>query len=220
MPTRDWKLANIGEVWQGGETLVAAIGQGYVLATPLQLAVMAARIASGKAVVPHVTRGTKPGETMPGRSPDNPDDAVERVSEEFPAVDVPEAHLEIVRRAMDDVVNGDRGTARGSKITVEGWEMAGKTGTSQVRRITKAERAAGVIRNEDLPWRRRDHALFVAFAPVQNPRYAVSVVVEHGGGGSRAAAPIAKDLLLETQRLDPSGGQALPLMASNPPVEG
>lgn len=75
--------------------------------------------------------------------------------------------------------------------------MAGKTGTSQVRNITAAERRAGVIRNEDLPWERRDHALFVNFAPFDAPKYAVAVIVEHGGGGSRAAAPIARDITLQ-----------------------
>ena len=87
--------------------------------------------------------------------------------------------------------------------------MAGKTGTSQVRRITMAERLAGVTKNEDLPWRRRDHALFVCYAPVHAPRYCAAVIVEHGGGGSKTAAPIAKDIMLEVQRRDPSGGARL-----------
>src|SRR5690606_19139009 len=113
--------------------------------------------------------------------------------------------------------NSRRGTAYRSRIEQPGWEMAGKTGTSQVRRITKAEREAGVIKNEDLPWRRRDHGLFVAYAPVDRPRYACSVVVDHGGGGSSAAAPIAKDILLETQRRDPLGSQPLPLIAQDAP---
>ena len=86
--------------------------------------------------------------------------------------------------------------------------MAGKTGTSQVRNITTAERARGVTRNEDLPWERRDHALFVNFAPYENPRYAVAVVVEHGGGGSKAAAPIARDITLQALY-----GEAPPLEA-------
>ena len=98
---------------------------------------------------------------------------------------------------MDDVSNHLRGTAYRSRIIAEGMEMAGKTGTSQVRRITAEERAAGVTKNEDLPWERRDHALFVDFAPVENPRFAVAVVVEHGGGGSRAAAPIGRDITLQ-----------------------
>ena len=83
--------------------------------------------------------------------------------------------------------------------------MAGKTGTVQVRRISKAEREKGVRKNEDLPWKVRDHALFVGFAPADNPRYAVSVVVEHGGGGSKVAAPIARDILAEAQRRGSAG---------------
>jgi len=115
---------------------------------------------------------------------------------------------------MDMVTNSRRGTARRARIKEEGWEMAGKTGTSQVRRITMAERAAGITKNRDLPWRRRDHALFVAFAPVDNPRYACSVVVEHGGGGSKVAAPIARDILTETQRRDPAATDPVRLMAA------
>jgi penicillin-binding protein 2 len=105
---------------------------------------------------------------------------------------------------MDAVTNGDHGTAYRSRIDIPGMEMAGKTGTSQVRRISMAERAHGVIKNQDLPWNQRDHALFIAFAPVHAPRYACSVVVEHGGGGSAVAAPIARDILIECQRRDPS----------------
>ncbi len=203
IPTKGWKLANIGEPWQGGETLVAAIGQGYVLTTPLQLAVMTARLINGgRGVTPRLTRGFK----LAGAG-DEP------VPAEAPDLGFAGRELDIVRRAMDDVVNGRRGTARGSKIAQEGWEMGGKTGTSQVRRITKAERAAGVIKNEDLPWRRRDHGLFVGYAPIAAPRYVVSVVVEHGGGGSSAAAPIAKDILVEAQRRDPLGTTPLPLVA-------
>jgi penicillin-binding protein 2 len=106
------------------------------------------------------------------------------------------AHLALVRGGMFDVVNSRRGTARRSRIADEAMAMAGKTGTSQVRNITAQERALGVTKNEDLPWGRRDHALFVCFAPFDKPKYAVSVVVEHGGGGSKAAAPIARDVMM------------------------
>jgi penicillin-binding protein 2 len=106
---------------------------------------------------------------------------------------------------MVDVVNNPQGgTAWGSRITDKRFAMGGKTGTSQVRRITLAERDRGVKKNEDRPWRERDHALFVGFAPVEAPRYVVSVIIEHGGGGSKAAAPIARDVLLEAQRRDSS----------------
>ncbi|WP_299625244.1 penicillin-binding protein 2 [Pelagibius sp.] len=204
IPTRDWKLANIGEPWQGGETLVASIGQGFVLTTPLQLAVMTARLATGKAVVPRLTRGVRAENEDPAAPPPAPD---------FAPLDVPEAHLALMREAMDAVSNHPRGTAYRARIEDEGWELAGKTGTSQVRRITMAERAAGVTKNEQLPWRRRDHALFVSYAPVHKPRYCCAVVVEHGGGGSKVAAPIARDILIETQRRDPVAHPSLPILA-------
>ena len=98
---------------------------------------------------------------------------------------------------MSAVSNHQRGTAYRSRIIADGLQMAGKTGTSQVRRITAEERARGVTRNADLPWDRRDHALYVDFAPIDNPRFAVAVIVEHGGGGSTTAAPIARDITLQ-----------------------
>jgi penicillin-binding protein 2 len=101
---------------------------------------------------------------------------------------------------MAQVVNDQEGTARGSRLVDSQWEMAGKTGTSQVRRITVAERQSGVLKNEDLEWLRRDHAVFIAFAPVKSPRYAVSVLVEHGGGGPPPPAPVARDIMLELER--------------------
>ena len=123
---------------------------------------------------------------------------------------------------MNAVTNELRGTAYGSRITEQGWEMAGKTGTAQVRRITAAERAAGITRNEDLPWKRRDHALFVAYAPVSAPRYALSVFIEHGSSGSRTAAPIARDIMRQTLTLDPAGRTAIGPIATGrsirPPV--
>ena len=122
----------------------------------------------------------------------------------FPSLGLSQEYLKVLRTGMDMVSNTERGTAFRSRIDIPGMELAGKTGTSQVRRITMAERARGVLKNEQLPWNQRDHALFVAFAPVHAPRYACSVVVEHGGGGSAVAAPIARDILIECQRRDPS----------------
>jgi penicillin-binding protein 2 len=97
---------------------------------------------------------------------------------------------------MFAVVNEKKGTAYASRIADKDMILAGKTGTSQVRQITTEERAAGIVKNEDLPWERRDHALFVGYAPYDNPRYAVAVIVEHGGGGSAVAAPIARDIMM------------------------
>ena len=179
-PTKAWKKERRGEDWVVGDSLNASIGQGFVLASPLQLAVMSARIASGTKISPRLVNAIdNTPQPVKGREP----------------LEVAPEHLENVRKAMFGVVNEPGGTAGGSRVNVEGMKMAGKTGTSQVRFITKEERARGVTRNEDLPWERRDHALFVAFAPYENPRFAISVVVEHGGGGSRAAAPIARDVI-------------------------
>ena len=180
-PTKDWKRANRGSDWVVGDTLNAAIGQGYMLASPLQLAVMAARLATGRSVTPRLVKSV---------------DGVEQPSGAGEDLGLSPTLLNKVRKGMFQVSNTRRGTAYGSRIADEALLMAGKTGTSQVRNITVAERARGVFRNEDLPWERRDHALFVAFAPFEAPRVAVSVVVEHGGGGSSAAAPIARDIVL------------------------
>ncbi len=181
MPTRDWKRAMRGEAWQVGDTFNTGIGQGFALATPLQLAVMTARIASGRAVSPRIIRAVN-------GAPEPVADA--------PLLGLSAANLALIREGMDAVVNERGGTARASRIHDAAGRMAGKTGTSQVRRITLAERARGVRRDEDLPWNRRNHALFVAYAPAQAPRYAAAVIVEHGGGGSKAAAPIARDVMM------------------------
>ena len=181
-PTKDWKLSVKGQEWVVGDSVNAAIGQGFVLASPLQLAVMSARIATGRAVTPRLIRSV---------------DGIEQPSGHGEPLGLNENHLRTVRKAMFDVSNHVRGTAFRTRIVAPGFQMAGKTGTSQVRRITEAERRRGVTRNEDLPWDRRDHALFVDFAPFDNPRVAVAVVVEHGGGGSTAAAPIARDITLQ-----------------------
>ena len=184
IPTRQWKSDNLGQPWQQGETLVAAIGQGYVLATPLQLCVMQARMVNGgKAVVPRLAYPEDEG--FP----------------EWPDIGVSEHALQVIFDGMQAVTT--TGTARRFQIEEEGMEMGGKTGTSQVRRITMAERATGVIRQQDRPWRDRHHGLFVGFAPLHAPRYACAVVVEHGGSSS-VAAPIARDLLHETQRRNPA----------------
>jgi penicillin-binding protein 2 len=194
-PDKEWKARVRGEEWRIGDTVNASIGQGYVLTSPLQLAVMTARIATGRVVTPRLVRLI---------------DGVEQPSGLGESLGVNENTMRRVRASMQDVCNHRRGTAYGSRIIDDAHKMAGKTGTSQVRRITPEERAAGVTRNEDLPWERRDHALFVGYAPYDNPRYAVSVVVEHGGGGSAAAAPIARDILLQAQFGGPPPLEAYP----------
>ncbi len=128
----------------------------------------------------------------------------------FDSLGLSRSALAVVTQGMDRVSNGSYGTARRARIEQPGMALAGKTGTSQVRRITKAERKSGVRKNAEKPWIERDHALFVAFAPVEAPRYAIAVVVEHGGSGSRVAAPIARDIMLETQRRDPARSDDIP----------
>jgi penicillin-binding protein 2 len=187
-----------------GETLVAGIGQGYITTTPLQLATMTARLASGRAVVPTLTRRTgAPGSSvLIGAAAAETETALEAPL--FPSLNLSPAWLNVVRGGMNGVSNVPGGTAYNARIKEPQFALAGKTGTAQVKRITMAERAAGVIKTEQRPWKDRDHALFVAFAPVDSPRYAISVVVEHGGGGSAVAAPIARDIMLECQRRDPT----------------
>jgi penicillin-binding protein 2 len=153
--------------WTQSDTLNASIGQGFLILNPLQLAVMASRIASGRNNQPALLGVHKNA---------------------APLLDIPQEHLDTVRSGMWEVVNGD-GTAGASRLNIPGIEMCGKTGTAQVRRI------AGAQRGQSGDWRYRDHGLFVFFAPFDKPRYAGSVVIEHGLGGARAAAPVAKDVL-------------------------
>ncbi|HEV8677943.1 MAG TPA: penicillin-binding protein 2 [Stellaceae bacterium] len=197
MPSRDWKRAATGVAWQQGETLITGIGQGAVLATPLQVATMTARLVTGRAVVPHLVRGN--GRPAPGG-----DQAIPA----FPALGIAARNLRLVLDGMSAVVNEQGGTAYAARITDPALAMGGKSGTSQVRRITQYERDHGVRKAADVPWKERDHALFVAFAPVAAPRYVCAVVVEHGGesggGGSAAAAPVCRDVLIEVQRRDPA----------------
>jgi penicillin-binding protein 2 len=181
LPTKEWKQARFKQDWRIGDTINASIGQGYVLASPLQLAVMTARVATGRLVVPRLVKAV---------------DGVEVAIAEALPLGMETSHLQTVRAGMDQVVNGQHGTSYAARIDNAAMLMAGKSGTSQVRNISAAERETGVVTNTDLPWKERDHALFVAYAPADAPRYAVAVVVEHGGGGSLAAAPIARDALL------------------------
>jgi penicillin-binding protein 2 len=128
------------------------------------------------------------------------DDGSRQPGEEFDALGFSPENLDLIRRATGAVVNNEYGTAFRARIRKEAFRMGGKSGTAQVRRITKSERETGVRKNKDIAWRMRDHALFVAYAPIDAPRYVAAVVVEHGGGGSAVAAPIARDILTEAQR--------------------
>ena len=175
VPNSAWKQEKYGDPWRVFDTVNASIGQGYYLANPLQLAVMSARLATGKRLMPRLL----PDQILAGSS----------------NLGFSDEHIEYVRRAMSDVVNGP-GTAGRARLPIEGIQMAGKTGTAQVVSLSVSDGRSG-------PWKYRDHGLFVFFAPFDNPRYAGAVVIEHGGG-SGAAYPIARDVM--TFMFDPTKG--------------
>ncbi len=167
VPDSAWLMKKYNKKWAASDTLNATIGQGYMIASPFQLALMAARIASGRNLVPDIIAGKQ---KSPALLP-------------FQA-----EHLAVAREGMNRVVNG-AGTGARSRLPFPDIQMAGKTGTAQVRRIEGSQRGQSGV------WKYRDHGLFVCFAPVEEPRYAAAVVIEHGLGGARAAAPVAKDVL-------------------------
>ncbi len=183
VPDRDWKLGHMGEKWQPGETVVASIGQGYILSTPLQLAVMTARLVNGGYAVRPWIAGAMDNmiASMAGQS--------------WPALGFKQAHLDLIARGMWAAVNHDKGTAHASRFTEGGAILSGKTGTSQVRRISRQERNEGLVEQSATPWKWRHHALFVGCASNPKPEYVVSIVVEHGGSGSATAAPLASRIL-------------------------
>ena len=191
VPTRGWRIAQ-GHPWNLGDTVVHGIGQGFLQLTPLSLAVMAARLATGRAVQPHLTR-TVGGVLQKGSRP-----------EDWPALGLPDRDLRAVREGMWQVVNEQGGTAPIARLTLPGVQMAGKTGSTQVRRVSREQREHG-FKSETLPWEFRPHALFVAFAPYDAPRYALSVVVEHGNAGAATAGPVARDIMTDVLTRDPVG---------------
>jgi penicillin-binding protein 2 len=197
IPSREWKLATAGTAWSPGETVIAGIGQGSVLATPLQIAIMTARLVTGRAVVPRLVRSD--GVMLSGS---------DRAQHDFPELGVSPQVLALILDGMDAVVNEQGGTAYAERITDPGFAMGGKSGTSQVRVITEYEHEHGLRKISQIPWKERDHALFVGFAPVGSPRYVCATVVEHGGvrggHGSEVAGPICRDVLREVQHRDPA----------------
>ena len=178
IPDKAWKRRTLNQPWYDGETISCGIGQGYVAVTPLQLALAAARIATGRAVVPRLVV---------------PDDGA---VEPAPLLEVNPANLDLVRAGMFGVVNEPKGTAVRSALALPGVQMAGKTGTSQVISAKNQHMLKG--------WEGQTHALFIAFAPFASPRYAAACVVEHGGGGSHAAAPVVRDVMTELLLRDPA----------------
>ncbi len=196
MPTRAWRMGQ-GKPWNVGDTISCGIGQGYIQTTPLQLATYTARLASGRAVQPHLTRSIG-GVLQKGSRP-----------EDWPSLGMPERNLHLLRDGMWAVVNEGGGTAPIAKIPITGVQMAGKTGSTQVRRVSREQRERG-FKSENLPWEFRPHALFVCYAPHDAPRYAVAVVVEHGNAGSAAAAPLGRDIMIDVLTRDPANHQDVP----------
>lgn len=181
MPDRYWKEKQIGYKWVHGDTVISGIGQGFILANCLQLAVMMGRAASNKVIIPRLIYDDK--------------------KTEFESMHLQQKNIKAVLKGLEQVTKKG-GTAAGSAIDVNGQKMGGKTGTSQVRSISKAERASGVLTNEQLKWNMRNHGLFVGYAPTNNPRYAVAVVTEHSGGSGPAARTVSavmKELLKGTK---------------------
>ena len=183
IPDKQWKKEKLKQPWQKGETVIAGIGQGYVLVTPIQLVTMLSRVVNGGYEI-FPTFIKQDNSPTPKKLDINP------------------KNLEIVKQGMFEVVNGIGGTATRAKLKLKDVKMGGKTGTTQVRRISLKERAQGIKRDEDLPWKWRNHAWFMAYAPHDNPKYAIAVIVEHGRSGSGVAAPIASKILEEAIKLD------------------
>lgn len=191
IPTREWLIAQGGH-WNIGDTVVAGIGQGYIQVVPLQLATYVARVATGRQVVPHVTRSLG-GKLLGGSR-----------AEEWPNLDLSQHYLQAVRDGMWAVVNEKGGTAPQARLPDTTVQLAGKTGSAQVRDVSRAVRDRGNFNSDKLPWEFRPNALFVAFAPYDAPRYAVSVVIEHGNAGAEVAAPVARDIMIDTLARDPA----------------
>jgi len=188
VPNKKWKNDKYNEKWQKGETLNVGIGQGFLLSTPLELAIMTANLINGgKIIRPNIIKSL----------PDSTKTASPKVIYNNFKIE----HLNIIKDAMFKVVNSSKGTARKSTSNDEEYPISGKTGTSQVREISMAERATGIIKNKDLPLNKRDHALFIGFAPFNKPKYITAVVLEHAGGGSASAAPIGRDLLIASRKI-------------------
>ena len=179
IPNTKWKKNNLGTGWLLGETIITGIGQGYIQTTPLQLCLMTAQIANGGfKITPKIVIDEKKNQLT---------------EDQFKPLFKNSKNIKIVQDAIFSSTNEIRGTSYSSRIKDKRYQFAGKTGTSQVKRITKKERELD-LDTLQIPYEERDHALYIAFGPYRNPRYATSIIVEHGGSGSKAAAPMAKKI--------------------------
>jgi len=184
VPSTKWKLKNIGKGWLLGETLLAGIGQGYFQVTPIQLCLMAAQLANGgHKIEPKIIYNEQALQPT-----------IDASSKRFKQLYRNQENVKFVLDAQFGATNEPMGTSYGSRHVKSEYIFAGKTGTAQTRSITEEERELK-LKQKDLPYKKRDHALFIAFAPYKNPRYAFSIVIEHGGSGSSNAAPIAKKII-------------------------
>ena len=192
IPDQAWKRDELGSNWVIGDTLNSAIGQGFVLASTAQIGIMLARLITNRKISPRLVK------SIDGRE--------EKVSE-WTTMGITEENLNMVLTGMESVMNEQRGTAFASRTIDKNFLIGGKTGTSQVRRISVRERQEGVRKNFELPWEQRDHSIFCCYGPIQKPKYVVSVIVEHGGSGSQVAAPIGREILMRTyyNQLPPLG---------------
>ena len=196
VPNTKWKKNNLGKGWVLGETLITGIGQGYIQTTPLQLCLMTAQLANGGfKIYPKITINEKDKTAVEIKELMNEgQDFINSFNEDqYTELFDKKENIELIRNSMFASTNEIRGTSYSSRIEDPKYQFAGKTGTSQVKRITEAERELDLA-TKDIDYKNRDHALFIAFGPFKNPRYALSIVIEHGGSGSSVAAPLAKEL--------------------------
>ena len=196
VPDTKWKKNNLGKGWVLGETLITGIGQGYIQTTPLQLCLMTAQLANGGfKIYPKITINEKDKTAIEIKELMNEgqDFLKSFENDQYTKLFDKKENIELIRNSMFASTNEIRGTSYSSRIEDPKYQFAGKTGTSQVKRITEAERELDLA-TKDIDYKNRDHALFIAFGPFKNPRYALSIVIEHGGSGSSVAAPLAKEL--------------------------
>jgi len=211
VPDTEWKKNNLGKGWVLGETLITGIGQGYLQTTPLQLCLMTAQLANGGYKIYPRIISKEDDETLEeikyqieknSKEAAEEKDGITEAGEQLLSLIKEKKHeplyknpenIKFILQAMFASTNEIRGTSYSSRIKDPKYQFAGKTGTSQVKRITKEDRELN-LKTVDIPYNERDHALYIAFGPYKNPRYALSIVVEHGGSGSSTAAPIAKKL--------------------------
>ena len=204
VPDTKWKKNNLGRGWLLGETIINGIGQGYIQTTPLQLCLMTAQLANGGyKIKPHIISNESISfEEIKSRIENDKINFNLSLNQNLGKIDLKSStrlykdpkNIKFVLEAMFGSTNESGGTSFRSRYDNKKYQFAGKTGTSQVKRITKRERDLD-LKQSQIEYKNRDHALYIAFAPYKEPRYSISVLIEHGGSGSKAAAPLASKLI-------------------------